>query len=107
MRTIGSVCAVLALLFAGTAWSGPKPDTRSYTTGQFVVNCTSTGQVCSPAKKLKLTPPRSGTVTSVRYKTPSTHCSAFALQVVRDGKVPASSGRTAAGGESVHFHPPS
>src|SRR5262245_54947253 len=105
MRTIGLVCAVVCLLLAGTAWSGQKSDTRTYSTGQFVVNCTSKGQVCSPAKKLQLTPPKSGTVTSVRYTTPPTHSSAVAVQIVRDGKVLATSPRLEAGVRSVQFNP--
>jgi hypothetical protein len=105
MRTIGLLCAVLSLLLAGTAWSGPKPATRTYTTGQFVVNCTSTGQVCMPAKKLTLNPSTHGTVTSVRYTTPATHCSALALQVVKSGKVVATSKRLEAGVRTVAFNP--
>ena len=105
MRTVGSVCAVLSLLFAGTAWSGPKSATRTYTTGQFVVSCTSTGQVCMPAKQLTLSPPKHGTVTSVRYTTPATHCSALALQVVKNGTVVATSKRLEAGVQTVAFNP--
>jgi hypothetical protein len=104
MRAIGLVSAVLALLLAGTAWSGPKSNTRTYTTGQFVVNCTSTGQVCSPAKKLRVMPPRSGTVTSVRYSTAATHCSALVLQVVKaNGQVIAHSKRIEAGDQTEQF----
>src|SRR5436190_2283064 len=95
MRALGLACAALLLLFAGTAWSGSG--TRTYTTGQFVVNCTSTGRVCAPAKQLTVTPPWKGTVTSVRYTTSPQHCSALALQVVRGGKVLATSGRIEAG----------
>jgi hypothetical protein len=103
MRAIGLVCAVLFAVLAGAAWPGST--TRTYTTGQFVVNCTSAGQVCSPAKKLTLTPPRGGTVTSVRYTTSPQHCSALVLQVVRGGKVVATSGRIEAGEQTEHFNP--
>ena len=98
MHALGLIGAIAALALAG-------PGTRTYTTGQFVVNCTSTGQVCKPAKQLTLTPPRRGTVTSVRYSTPPTHCSALALQVVRNGKVLATSKRLEAGVRTVTFNP--
>src|SRR5438876_447133 len=105
MRAIGLVCAVVFAVLACTSWSKVSSDTRYYSTGQFVVSCTSTGQVCSPAKKLALTPPRSGTVTSVRYTTSAQHCSALVLQVVRSGKVVATSGRIEAGEQTEHFNP--
>jgi hypothetical protein len=98
MRVIGLVSAVLSLLLAGSS-------TRTYTTGSFVVNCTSTGQVCKPPKQLTLTPPRRGTVTSVGYTTPATHCSALVLQIVRGGKVVATSGRIEAGERTERFDP--
>lgn len=103
MRSIGLACAVLLVLFAGTAWSGGTAATRSYATGQFVVNCTSTGQVCKPAKQLTMTPSRRGTVTSVRYTTSPQHCSALVLQVVRSGKVLATSHRIEAGDQTEVF----
>jgi len=67
------------------------------------VTCTSTGQVCSPPERLRLTPPRHGTMTTVRYTTSAEHCSAVALQVVRNGKVLATSGRLEAGEQTETF----
>lgn len=55
--------------------------------------------------QLTLTPPRSGKVTSVRYTTPATHCSALALQVVRNGHLLATSERLEAGVQSVQLNP--
>jgi|SRR6187397_908904 hypothetical protein len=98
MHAIGLISVVLSLALAGSG-------TRTYSTGSFVVNCTSTGQVCKPPKKLTVTPPRRGTVTSVRYTTPGTHCSALVLQVVRGGKVVATSGRIEAGEQTEQFNP--
>lgn len=77
--------------------------TRTYTTGQFVVACTSTGQVCSPAKLLTLTPSRRGTLRTVRYTTSALHCSALVLQVVRGGRVLATSHRIEAGDQTETF----
>jgi hypothetical protein len=93
----------LALLLLVGAWPASTAATRTYTTGPFVVNCTSTGQVCSPPKRLQVTPPRRGKVTSVRYTTSPQHCSAVALQVVRGGHVLATSPRLEAGERSVKF----
>jgi hypothetical protein len=98
--------AGLALLLVATASSKNKAsDTRTYTTGAFVVNCTSTGQVCKPPKSLAMNPPRSGTIKTVRYTTPPGHCSALVLQVVRNGNLLATSGRIEAGEQTETFHP--
>jgi hypothetical protein len=103
MRAIPVVSGCLALLLAGAAWPASTTATRTYSTGAFVVNCTSTGQVCSPPKLLRLTPPRRGTITSVRYTTSPQHCSAIAVQVVRNGHVLATSGRLEAGKRTETF----
>ena len=91
------------LVLAGVAWPASKGTTKTYATGAFVVNCTSTGQVCSPPKTLRLTPPRRGTMTSVRYTTSPQHCSALVLQVVRGGRVLATSERIDAGESTVRL----
>jgi hypothetical protein len=99
----GLLATGLLLLSAAAAWPASTGDTRIYSTGTFVVNCTSTGQVCSPPKRLTLTPPRKGTMTSVHYTTPPQHCSALVLQVVRNGNVLATSDRIEAGEQSTTF----
>jgi hypothetical protein len=105
MRASGLVFAALLVALAGTAWSKAPPATRTFSTGQFVVNCTSTGQVCSPPKKLTLTPPGPGTVTKIRYTTSPQHCSALKLQVLRNGQVVATSKRIEAGQQTAQFDP--
>ena len=70
-----------------------------------MVTCTSTGQVCSPAKSLRINAPRRGRVTSVRYTTSGAHCSTIVLQVVRRGQVLATSGRVEPGETSERFNP--
>jgi hypothetical protein len=96
--------ASVALLTAAVAaWPAAHRATRTYSTGSFVVNCTSSGQVCSPPERLRLTPPRHGTMTSVRYTTSAQHCSAVVLQVVRGGRVLATSGRLEAGERTETF----
>jgi hypothetical protein len=97
--------ASLALLLVATASSKTATGTRTYSTGAFVVNCTSTGQVCKPPKSLALNTPRAGTIKTVRYTTAPEHCSALVLQVVRGGKVRATSGRIEAGEQTETFHP--
>ena len=98
----GGAGAGVALLVTAAALAS-NSGTRTYSTGSFVVNCTSMGQVCSPPKTLRLTPPRRGTLTSVRYTTSPEHCSALVLQVVRGGKVLATSGRIEAGEQTEKF----
>ena len=49
--------------------------------------------------------PRAGTIKTVRYTTSPEHCSALVLQVVRGGKVRATSGRIEAGEQTETFHP--
>ena len=101
---LAAACASAAILLtAVAAWPASHLGTRTYSTGPFVVTCTSTGQVCSPPERLRLTPPRRGTMTSVRYTTAAGHCSAVAIQVVRNGKVLATSGRLEAGEQTEKF----
>ena len=103
LRVLGAGLALL--LVAATASSKKPSDTRTYTTGAFVVNCTSAKQVCGPPKSLAMNPPRAGTIKTVRYTTSPQHCSALVLQVVRDGKLLATSGRIEAGEQTETFHP--
>jgi len=101
MRATAALSALLLGLVAAAAW--PASATRTYTTGQFVVTCTSTGQVCKPAKRLTVETPRRGKVTSVRYTTSPQHCSALVLQVVRKGRVLATSHRIETGDQTEVF----
>jgi len=96
-----ALCAVALLLLASAAWPASKAPVRTFTTGTFVVTCTSTGQVCSPPETLHLAVPRRGTMTSLRYTTSPLHCSALALQIVRGAKVLATSGRIEAGTQTL------
>ena len=96
----GIVAALIvsaALVPAPAAWPSSKRSKRTFDTGSFVVTCTSTGQLCSPPEILQLALPRHGTVTSVRYTTAPAHCSALVLQVMRRGRVRATSSRLLAG----------
>jgi hypothetical protein len=76
-----------------------KSATRSlnFTTGSFVVNCTGSGELCSPAEKLTFSLPRPGTLSAIAYTTAATHCSAVLLHVLRNGHQVAKTGRLAAG----------
>ncbi len=98
---VATSCAGVLLFLASAAWPASKAPVRAFTTGTFVVTCTSTGQVCSPPKTLRLAVPRRGTMTSLRYTTSPQHCSALALQVVRGGKVLATSRRIEAGVQAL------
>ena len=90
---------LLACLLAVSAISAMSANARTrtrtltFTTGQFVVNCTSSGQRCSPKKKLTFTLGRNGTLTSIKYTAAATHCSSALLRVFRKGRQIAKTGR--------------
>lgn len=84
-----AVSAVSAL----SANARTRTQTLTFTTGQFVVNCTSSGQRCSPKKKLTFTLGRNGTLTSIKYTAAATHCSSALLRVFRKGRQIAKTGR--------------
>jgi hypothetical protein len=91
---------VLAAVAAVPATARSPSRTRTFTTGSFVVNCTSTGQVCSPPENLTISLPRRGTLTSVTYSTAATHCSAVLVRVLLAGHVVAKTQRLEAGERS-------
>ena len=91
---------VLACLLTGSAAPAiarTRTQSLTFTTGQFVVNCTSSGQRCSPPKRLTFRLALAGTLTSIKYTTAATHCSALVLRVFRDGRQIAKTGRLEAG----------
>ncbi len=59
--------------------------------------CTSSGELCRPPEKLAFTLPRPGTLTSIQYTTPATHCSAVLLHVLRNGHQIAQTGQLPTG----------
>src|SRR5579872_3555436 len=69
----------------------------TFSTGQFAVNCTSTGQLCSPPELLRFHLSRAGTLIKIVYTTPATHCSAVVLHVLRHGHQIAKTKRLPAG----------
>jgi len=89
--------ACLLTVSAAPATARTGTQTLTFTTGQFVVNCTSNGQRCSPPKKLTFRLGRHGTLTSIKYTTAATHCSAVVLRVLRNGRQIAKTGRLEAG----------
>lgn len=86
-----------ACILAGTALASTPSRTLEFTTGPFAVYCTSTGQLCSPAEKLKFQLRHSGTLTSVMYTTAATHCSSVQLHVLLNGHQVAKTGILPAG----------
>jgi hypothetical protein len=94
-----SATALLSLLL-GLALTIPalaKSGTLTFTTGSFVVTCTSTGQLCTPAERLSVKLPRKGTMVSVAYTTAKTHCSTVQVFVRLGGKTVATLPPQAAG----------
>jgi hypothetical protein len=91
-------CVLVCLLAVSavstmSATARTRTQTLTFTTGQFVVNCTSSGQRCSPKKKLTFTLGRRGTLTSIKYTAAATHCSSTLLRVFRKGRQIAKTGR--------------
>ena len=99
LRALVVLFFLLACLLAVSAISAMSANARTrtltltFTTGQFVVNCTSSGQRCSPKKKLTFTLGRNGTLTSIKYTAAATHCSSALLRVFRKGRQIAKTGR--------------
>src|SRR5437763_1685385 len=96
---------VVCLLTVSAAPAVGNTLTRSltFTTGQFVVNCTSSGEVCSPPKKLTFNLRRNSTLTSIVYTTAATHCSAVRLHVLKNGHQIAETGRLSPGMSTVRL----
>lgn len=72
-------------VFAAPAVGESATRSLNFTTGSFVVNCTSSEELCSPAEKLTLSLPRPGTVSAIAYTTAATHCSAVLVHVLHNG----------------------
>ena len=94
-----ALCLVALVVAVAATPALGKSRTRSltFTTGAFAVNCTSTGQLCSPPKTLSFKLAHAGTLTSVAYTTAATHCSSVALHVLRKGKQVAVTGTLPSG----------
>ena len=88
-----SLLAVSAASAVSAVSARTRTQTLTFTTGQFVVNCTSSGQRCSPKKKLSFTLGRNGTLSSIKYRAAATHCSSTLLRVFRKGRQIAKTGR--------------
>jgi hypothetical protein len=104
MRRTAPALGTLLLTFviAGSALGGNGR--LSFTTGDFVVTCTSTGQVCKPAKRLEFTLPRPGTLRAVTYTTAKAHCSAVRVFVLRGRRMVAKLPRLDAGDATATAH---
>ncbi|HEY1596022.1 MAG TPA: hypothetical protein VGF74_11545 [Thermoleophilaceae bacterium] len=94
LRILAAMLCLLALA-GGTALA--KTKAQSFTTGQFMVACTSTGQVCSPPESLTFTLAHRGVLKSVTYTTSHLHCSAVRLRVLLHGNVVAKTHKLVAG----------
>jgi hypothetical protein len=77
--------SLLALAGLGPTLSPGAPATLQYSTGEFVVNCTSSGQLCEPPFEQTVQVPSGGRVTSVMYTPPPGHCSPVRIHVLLDG----------------------
>jgi hypothetical protein len=88
-RRCGLLLVAAALLCGlgalGAAPSMGAPATLQFSTGEFTVNCTSTGQLCEPPFQQTVQVPSGGRVTSVMYTAPPGHCSPAKIHVLLDG----------------------
>jgi hypothetical protein len=91
-----AVACVLALAAAPAA-ARRQSRSKTFTTGSFVVTCTSTGQVCSPPESLTFNLARRSVLTRVTYTTSPNHCSSVLVRVVYKGHVVAKTGKLDAG----------
>jgi len=107
MRKALVLACVFALVVAVPAGARHRhSNTKTYTTGNFVVTCTTTGQVCSPPENLTFNLARRGTLTKVTYTTSSKHCSSVLVRVLYRGHVVGKTGKLDAGErtEDVKLH---
>jgi hypothetical protein len=91
------LACLLAVVAVPAAAKVSTAQTLTFRTGPFVVNCTSTGQLCSPPERLRFRLRHRGTLTSIRYTTAATHCSAVKLHVLLYGHQVATTGKLPAG----------
>jgi len=82
---LSSIALLCGLAMLGPAPSSGAPATLQFSTGEFTVNCTSTGQLCDPPFQQTVQVPSGGRVTSVMYTAPPGHCSAAKIHVLLDG----------------------
>ena len=87
-RQLVVVAAVtlFGLTALGPAFSAGAPATLTYSTGEIVVNCTSSGQLCHPPYRQRVRVPSGGRVTAVRYTPTEGHCSPVRIHVLLDGR---------------------
>lgn len=77
------VAAILALLVPGPAAAAKL----TLSTGDFLVSCTSTGQVCEPAETLAVdVTSKKLKIKKITYETPAGHCSSGRILISVDGR---------------------
>lgn len=80
-----AVVSLFALVALAPALSSGAPATLRYATGEFVVNCTGSGQLCDPPFRQTVKVPSGGRVTAVRYTPSQGHCSPIRIHVLLNG----------------------
>ena len=78
VATVAAVAAVPA--------EGASSFDFEYSTGKFVIECTSSGQVCDPPRRLTVRVKQASRVTRITYRAASTHCSSARILVYLGGK---------------------
>jgi len=99
MRIVLALVVALSLALVGAPALAKKKHstTKTFTTGNFTVTCTSSGQVCSPPEELTFSLTRKSVLSSVTYTTSPQHCSAVLVRVLLAGHVVAKTHKLDAG----------
>src|SRR5512139_251113 len=82
---LATAASLFGLAALGPALSVGAPATIQYSTGEILVNCTSSGQLCEPPFQQTVQVPSGGRVTSVLYTPPLGHCSPVRIHILLDG----------------------
>lgn len=84
-KVVVAAVSLLGLAALAPALSPGAAGTLRYSTGEFVVNCTSSGQLCNPPFRQTVRVPSGGRVTAVRYTPTAGHCSPVRIHVLLNG----------------------
>jgi hypothetical protein len=80
-------CALLVLVMCVLAGSSARAEPVAFTTGAFVINCMSSGQLCDPPYALAVGDQAAKIrIRKITYDAPEAHCSAGRVLVSLDGQ---------------------
>jgi hypothetical protein len=84
-RVLEVVLTLIVLCLGSTP--AAQAEKFSVTTGDFIINCTSTGQICDPPETLTIgDPTKKMKVRKFVYDAPAAHCSSGRILIELDGQ---------------------